>query len=103
MASLKFDGEITLDQVFNSHRGMIYDQVLAKIKESYQDLTIYQVKIISIQINEVTNSINLPRNKFVSGLENAIEYYVEHEEYEKCQICLNIINDIKEKNLEEVY
>lgn len=103
MASLKFDGDITLDQVFNSHKGIIYDHVLEKIKECYLDSTVNQVPIISIQINDVTNSINLSRDKFISGLENAIEYYVELEEYEKCQVCLNIINDIKGKKLESAH
>jgi len=97
MTSLKFNGEITLDEVFDRHRITIYDKVVDSIEKSYKDTSVFEVKIINIEINNMEYSINLGRDKFISGLENAITAYERVEEYEKCQRCLNIITEIKKE------
>ena len=98
MKLLKFTGDISLDQAFDQNKDVIYDNVLEKIQESYQDETVDEVKVITIEINNVEYSINLARVKFVSSLENAIAHYEKIELYEKCQVCLDIIREIKSKN-----
>jgi hypothetical protein len=59
------------------------------------------VTVIKISINETDYTINLSRDKFVSGLEGAITFYESVEEYEKCAECLGIINTIKKNNKTE--
>lgn len=98
MASLKFKGDITLDQVFNQHKSTIYDRLVEEIKLVYEDSSINEITVIHIELNSVEYSINLTRNKFISGLESAISFYENVEEYEKCQICLNIITQLKKEN-----
>jgi hypothetical protein len=97
MKSLKFNGDITLDEVFNKNKAIIYDSVLEKIKDAYSDPNCLEVKVINIEINGVDYSINLARERFISSLENAIEFYVGLEEYEKCQLCVDIIAVLKSK------
>jgi hypothetical protein len=101
MKTLKFKGDIGLDEVFNCHKIEIYDNLLKSIKENYQDESNIEVTIIKISINSADYTINLPREKFISGLEGAIVFYESHEEYEKCAECLKIINALK-KNIVEI-
>jgi hypothetical protein len=58
--------------------------------------------VIKISINESEYTINLSRDKFISGLEGAISFYEACEEYEKCAECLKIINTLKKNNTIEV-
>jgi hypothetical protein len=58
--------------------------------------------VIKISINESEYTINLSRDKFISGLEGAISFYEACEEYEKCAECLKIINALKKNNTIEV-
>lgn len=95
MTSLRFKGDITLDEVFDHHRIAIYDRVVEAIKNSYQDPSIPEVKVVNIEINETEYSINLARAKFIGGLESAMSAYEKIEEYEKCQLCLDIIKELK--------
>lgn len=97
MTSLKFKGDITLDEVFSRHRITIYDKLVQAIRGSYENEKIDEIKVINIEINNVEYSINLAKNKFISGLENAISFYEQIEEYEKCNGCLEIIKKIKEE------
>jgi hypothetical protein len=101
MQSLKFNGDITLDEVFNQHRILIYNNVLDAIQKNYKDPAIEEIKIVTITLNNIEYSINLSRSKFVSGLENAISFYEAAEEYEKCQSCVDIINDLNKKKREK--
>jgi len=95
MTSLKFNGDITLEEVFNLHRITIYDKVVESICANYRDPAIHEITVINITINAVDYTVNLSRDKFISGLENAISFYEKSEAYEKCQLCLNVINELK--------
>lgn len=104
MTSLNVSGEnISLESVFSQHKRLIYDRVVEEISNNYKDESVDSIHIIKITINNTDNSVNLPRDKFISGLENAIEYFAELEEYEKCQQCLNIITEINEKKQDALY
>jgi hypothetical protein len=98
MKTLKFQGDIGLDEVFNQHKIEIYDNLLRSIGCSYQDNSKNEVTIVKISINEIEYTINLSREKFVKGLEGAITFYESCEEYEKCAECLKIINALKKNN-----
>lgn len=97
---LKFQGDIGLDEVFNRHKIEIYDNLLKSISDSYLDETKGEVTVVKISINEVEYTINLSREKFITGLEGAISFYESCEEYEKCADCLKIINALKNKKME---
>jgi hypothetical protein len=101
MKILKFQGDIGLDDVFNRHKIEIYDNLLQSIKNHYQDNTYLEVEVIKISINESEYTINLSRDKFISGLEGAITFYESCEEYEKCADCLTIINALKKNKIME--
>lgn len=99
MKSLKFSGDITLEEVFNEHRALIYDSVVSSISENLSAPSQDAVPIICITINKVEYSINLDRDKFERSLDQAISFYEELEEYEKCQTCLDLKKQLK-KNKE---
>lgn len=102
MKILKFQGDIGLDDVFNRHKIEIYDNLLQSIKNHYLDKNHSEVTVIKISINESEYTINLSRDKFISGLAGAISFYEACEEYEKCAECLKIINTLKKNNTIEV-
>ena len=91
----KFYGDITLEEIFNLHQITMYDNVVDAISANYKDASIHEIKIISIILNNIEYNINLSRSKYISGLENAIYIYEKLEAYEKCLLCLNIINELK--------
>lgn len=99
MKSLNFSGEVTLEEVFNEHKALIYDSVVNSIKDHLFEAGDADVPIIRITINKIEYSINLGREKFERSLDQAIAFYEELEEYEKCQLCLDLKNEIK-KNKE---
>ena len=101
MKILKFQGDIGLDDVFNRHKIEIYDNLLHSIKSHYQDDNYSEVEVIKISINESEYTINLSRDKFISGLEGAIAFYESCEEYEKCAECLKIITALKKNKIRE--
>lgn len=97
MGTLIFNGEITLDQAFSQNKDIIYEKVFSEIRKHYLDESISTIHIINISINDTDYTINLPRTKFVSALRNALKFYEKIEEYEKCQTCLDMINNLSEK------
>lgn len=99
MKSLNFNGDITLEEVFNEHKSLIYDSVVSSITEHLSSTDTTDIPIIRITINKTEYSINLGRDKFERSLEQAISFYEELEEYEKCQLCLEIKDTLK-KNKE---
>ena len=104
MASLKFTGEISLEEVYSQNRDLIYDSLVKSIQGVYLDPKINDIQVVKIEINNLEYSIKLDRNKFVVALENVIAFYEELEEYEKCQNCLDIITELnKKKNQKKVW
>ena len=99
MKILKFQGDIGLDEVFNHHKIEIYDNLLKSIKENYLDYENSEITVVKISINETEYTINLSRDKFISGLDGAISFYESCEEYEKCAECLEIIDALKKNNI----
>lgn len=95
MKNLKFQGDIALDEIFNSHKIEIYDNILNSITSNYLDKNKNEIAVVKISINEIDYTINLSRDKFIGALNGAITFYESHEEYEKCAQCLKIINTIK--------
>jgi hypothetical protein len=100
MQNLKFKGDITLEQIFDTNRALIYDHILSSIRESYLDPDKPLAKIINITLNNDEYQVSLTRDKFENSLRRAIKYYEGSEEYEKCAECLKIINYLNQNKME---
>ena len=96
------DGE-TLDDLFKNNEYEIYNQVFKSIKENYKNVSNKDINVISISTKDINYSINLKKEKFSSSLKKCIDFFEKIEEYEKCQECLNIINEIKVNKQESEY
>jgi hypothetical protein len=94
MRKLQFNGDITIDQIFEDHKREIYDSVIKSIQENYIECEINEINVVNISIQSKDYSINLTRDKFITSLNRCITFFEETEEYEKCQTCVNIIKDI---------
>ena len=56
------------------------------------DLNLESVNIAEIKNHDVILSV--PKTEWKAGLENAMDYYIEKEEYEECSKIKNLINKI---------
>ena len=56
------------------------------------DLDLESVNIAEIKNHDVI--ISVPKSEWRGGLENAMDYYIEKEEYEECSKIKNLINKI---------
>jgi hypothetical protein len=57
-----------------------------------------EYELESVNIAEIKNHdviISVPKSEWKGGLENAMNYYIEKEEYETCSKIKNLINKIK--------
>ena len=57
-----------------------------------------EYKLESVNVAEIKNHdiiISVPKSEWKGGLENAMNYYIEKEEYETCSKIKNLINKIK--------
>ncbi len=100
MRTLKFQGDITLDEVFNHHKRVIFENLISSIEGVYEDSKKVETTIVKISINDDVYTINLSQEKFIDGLQKAIAFYEDLEEYEQCAKCLKMINSIKSKKME---
>jgi hypothetical protein len=69
----------------------VIEEVISAVKEGINK------NKTSISLFEVGNSdylIELEKGNWKSSLENAIEYYIEKEDYDKCIECRDLINKI---------
>lgn len=72
-------------------RHVIIEETVLAIKEGIKK------KRKSIPIFEIAGSncyVEIEKDKWKSSLENAINYYVEHEDYNKCIECRDLITKL---------
>ena len=70
-------------------------QVFKSLVESVTDGVEY--KLESVNIAEIKNYdliLNIPKSEWKGGLEKALEYYIEGEEYEQCSKVRDLINKL---------
>jgi len=96
MRKLNFTGEITIDQIFQDYKKEIYDNILKSIQDNYTKDEISEINVVNITINGKEHVWKLTKDKVVTLLNRCIDFYKspELEEYEKCQDCVNIINNL---------
>tara|TARA_B100000287_G_C20602442_1_gene768662 strand:- start:736 stop:1053 length:318 start_codon:yes stop_codon:yes gene_type:complete len=104
MQKLNFSGEITIDQIFQDYKKEIYDNILKSIKDNYKKDEILEINVVNITINGKEHIWNLKKDQIVSLLNRCIDFYKspDLEEYEKCQICLDIINNLANNKKQHV-
>ena len=64
-----------------SKKRQVYKSLVQSITEGVE------YKLESVNIAEIKNHdimVNVPKTEWKSGLENAMDYYIEREEYEEC-------------------
>ena len=57
------------------------------------DLNLESVNVAEIKNHDII--ISVPKSEWKSGLENAIDYYIEKEEYEECSKIKKLIDKIQ--------
>ena len=57
------------------------------------DLDLESVNVAEIKNHDII--ISVPKSEWKSGLENAMDYYIEKEEYEECSKIKKLIEKIK--------
>ena len=74
-----------------SKKRIVLRSLVENIAEGIKD------KSESVNIAEIKNHdviISVPKTEWKAGLEQAIEYYIEREEYEECSKIKKIINKL---------
>lgn len=94
MRKLQFTGDATIEEIYEIHKRDIYNNVLKLIKENYQNLEINEIDVVKISTQSKDHVITLTRDKFIASLNRCITFFEQTEEYEKCQVCVNMINEI---------
>ena len=68
------------------------------VKSLVENITLgLKSNLQSVNIAEIKNHnimINVPKTEWKAGLEKAIDFYVEKEEYEECSKIKNLINKL---------
>ena len=93
MQQLRFNGDITLEQVFQDYRTEVYDNLVKAIAENLEE-EVDQVTVLVVGINNIDYTVNLTKDKFLTSLRSALAHYERLELYEKCQQCLDILNKL---------
>ena len=69
----------------------VYRSLVSNIEEGIKD------KLESVNIAEIKNHdviISVPKSEWKGGLENAMNYYIEKEEYEECSKIKKLIEKL---------
>ena len=74
-----------------SKKRQVYKSLVQSISEGVE------FKLESVNVAEIKNHdmiISVPKTEWKSGLENAMDYYIEREEYEECSKIKKLIEKI---------
>ena len=74
-----------------SKKPLMVKSLVVNIAEGIRN-NLESVNIAEIKHHDVI--INVPKTEWKSGLENAINYYIEREEYEECSKIKKLINKL---------
>ncbi len=91
MKELKFDGDFTLDEVFDQNRLMFYSALLDAIEMAALHAEINTVDVMKFVINGDSYTVNLNRSKFQGALYKALQLFESEEAYEQCVRCVALL------------
>lgn len=94
MKKLEFLGEITLEEIYEQNKELIYSSFITEIQKVANDLSIKRIEVMEFKKNGVKFAIDLKRDQFNSALNSAIDFFIEVESYEKCKECKDLINEL---------
>ena len=70
---------------------LMFKTLVASIEEGIED-NLESVNVAEIKHHDII--INVSKGEWKSGLEKALEYYIEGEEYEQCSKVRDLINKL---------
>tara|TARA_R110002167_G_scaffold315869_4_gene521409 strand:+ start:1033 stop:1311 length:279 start_codon:yes stop_codon:yes gene_type:complete len=74
-----------------SKKRVVYKSLVESVIDGVEH-NLLSVNIAEIKYHDVI--ISVPKNEWKAGLENAMNYYIEKEEYEECSIIRNLIDKL---------
>ena len=75
-----------------SKKRVVYKSLVESIKEGVE-YNLESVNIAEIKYHNIILSV--PKTEWKSGLENAMNYYIEREEYEECSKIKKLIKNLQ--------
>ena len=75
----------------NAKKGQVFKSLVSNVANRIED------NLESVNIAEIKNYdliLNVPKSEWKGGLEKALEYYIEGEEYEQCSKVRDLINKL---------
>ncbi len=98
MITLEYDFNVSLSQVFEENKEVIFNSGFDLIYKNYNNFYVSELLMVRIKIIGVTYDITIHRHNFIYLLEEYISYFEEKEEYEKCKLSLLIIKRLNKIN-----
>lgn len=93
--TIKFNEDLSIESILKDYELEIYNSILNSIKENFRECEKSEINVVNISMQTLNYTVNLPRNKVVKWLNTCISFYEKLEEYEKCQECVDIIDEIQ--------
>lgn len=95
MKRLEFCGDITLEEIYEQNKDVIYDQVIESISgvvDNEKELD--RIEVMEFDRGGTLFTIDLKTYQFIPVLQSAIEYYADPsvEKYELCKRCKDLID-----------
>jgi hypothetical protein len=95
MKRLEFQGDITLEDIYEQNKDIIYTQILESISEVVDNKKeLDRIEVMEFDKNGTLFTIDLKTYQFIPVLQSAIEYYADPsvEKYELCKKCKDLID-----------
>ena len=90
---LKFDNDTEFHQALSDNAYAIHVRTLYAIDYAYN--TDFDGEITIAFLNDEVTILGCPQDVWVDNLEMSLEYFIEIEDYEKCQEVQQLINKLK--------
>lgn len=96
--TIKISKDIPIDQILKEYEYEIFNSALDSMSKNYKNFDIEEINVINIQTESIDYNISLTRSKFKLWLNKCMSFFETLEEYEKCQICVNILSYLDQNN-----
>lgn len=93
--TIKFSEDMSIDQLLIDYEIELHNSVFNAIKENFKDTEKSEINVVNISMQTRNYTINVSREKFKRWLNQCKTFFEKREEYEKCQECVDMINNLK--------
>ncbi len=90
---IKYDSDETFSEQLDNHRHAIHIRTLYAIKYAYD--TKFNGDITIAYLNDLDTVLQCSPNEWVGNLQSTLQYFIEVEEYEKCQEVKELIDKLQ--------